>query len=202
MTAGSHDAWLLDFDGTVYHSRPLKLWMALEVALRGPVHLGTLRRFRHEHERIREHLTDAVESPFDLQVARTAEALNVTAERVREVVDEWMFERPQKWIRRHLRAALLEQARAFRAQGGKLAIVSDYPVSRKLRALDGALAVDIIVANGEQNGPGRLKPHPDGYLRAAQQLGVAPERCLVIGDRPDADGLAATRAGMAFRLVR
>jgi FMN phosphatase YigB (HAD superfamily) len=39
-------------------------------------------------------------------------------------------------------------------------------------------------------------------LRAAEVLGVAPKHCLVIGDRDDADGLAAENAGMAFRKER
>ena len=60
---------------------------------------------------------------------------------------------------------------------------------------------DVIVASGEENGPRRLKPDPEGYLRAAELLQVAPERCLVIGDRDDADGGAARAANMAFRLV-
>ncbi len=39
----------------------------------------------------------------------------------------------------------------------------------------------------------RGKPHPDGYLQAARQLGVTPERCLVIEDSEVgiAAGLAA-----------
>lgn len=40
------------------------------------------------------------------------------------------------------------------------------------------------------------KPDPEGYLMAAERLGVLPERCLVIEDTPA--GLeAARRAGMA-----
>jgi beta-phosphoglucomutase-like phosphatase (HAD superfamily) len=42
----------------------------------------------------------------------------------------------------------------------------------------------------------RGKPHPDIFLYAAEQIGVAPERCLVIED--SANGvLAARAAGMA-----
>ncbi|HMJ15422.1 MAG TPA: HAD-IA family hydrolase, partial [Polyangiaceae bacterium] len=65
-----------------------------------------------------------------------------------------------------------------------------------------ATLFDTVVASGEPDGPRRLKPHPDGYLAAAQRLGVPAERCLVIGDRQDADGAAATAAGMQFRWVR
>lgn len=38
----------------------------------------------------------------------------------------------------------------------------------------------------------RPKPHPDVYLHAARELGVAPERCLVVED--SVTGLAAARA--------
>jgi beta-phosphoglucomutase-like phosphatase (HAD superfamily) len=38
-------------------------------------------------------------------------------------------------------------------------------------------------------------------LQAASELGISPEECLVLGDRQDADGEAARRAGMAFRLI-
>jgi sugar-phosphatase len=38
---------------------------------------------------------------------------------------------------------------------------------------------------------GRGKPDPEGYLSAAERLGVAPERCLVIEDTPA--GLEAAR---------
>jgi len=39
----------------------------------------------------------------------------------------------------------------------------------------------------------RGKPHPDVFLRAAQRLGVAPERCVVIEDAPV--GIQAAKAG-------
>jgi beta-phosphoglucomutase-like phosphatase (HAD superfamily) len=57
------------------------------------------------------------------------------------------------------------------------------------------------VASGEPGGARWLKPHPEGYVTAAERLGVAPGRCLVVGDRMDVDGEAAKLAGMAFRLV-
>ena len=84
----------------------------------------------------------------------------------------------------------------------KLALVSDYPVRRKLDALGLPLEFDAIVANGEAGGPKSLKPNPEGYLLAADRLGTSPRRCLVVGDREDADGDAALRAGMSFLLVR
>lgn len=195
------DAWLLDFDGTLYHSGPVKRAMALQLLTSGWFVLPTLRRFRKEHERLRQTLDETVADPFVLQLERTAEALGVDVSRVTAVVDEWMFTRPQATIARCVRSDLILRINEFQASGGKLAIVSDYPARKKLSAVSGLPKIEVIVASGEPGGPGRLKPHPDGYLKAARALNVETDRCLVIGDRQDADGEAAKRAGMAFELV-
>ncbi|MBK7581293.1 MAG: HAD-IA family hydrolase [Myxococcales bacterium] len=197
----SAKAWLVDLDGTLYVARWVKLAMAAELALSGWGSVGTLRRFRKEHELLREELDEDVPSPFQAQVERAASALGVPSSEVEQRVTEWMIERPQKWIRRFGRTDLLQEISDFRAQGGKTALVSDYPARGKLAALGAEALFDVVVANGEPGGPPRLKPHPAGYLEAARRLGVAPEACLVIGDRDDADGAAARAAGMTFRRV-
>jgi HAD superfamily hydrolase (TIGR01549 family) len=194
-------AYLVDFDGTLYRSTPVKIAMAAELACFGLPAVGVLRRFRHAHEELRGSPGPADVSPFERQIAYTAEALGVSSDRVRSVVQDWMFDRPRKWIRRSLRHALVAELRSARAEGRKLAIVSDYPATFKLSALSGHLEFDTVVSNGEPGGPTQLKPDPEGYLIAAARLQVPSERCLVIGDREDADGEAARRAGMQFRLV-
>jgi HAD superfamily hydrolase (TIGR01509 family) len=207
VVRGKHDAWLVDLDGTLYTARWVKLAMGAELAVFGWSAIAILRRFRHEHEALRAELArgTALEvghaSPFAAQVARTATALAVSSERVELVVRDWMLDRPQKWIRRFPRSSLLAELREFRAEGGRTALVSDYPALKKLRALAAEPLFDVVVASGEEHGPRNLKPDPEGYLRAAALLGVEPARCLVIGDREDADGAAARAAHMDFRLV-
>lgn len=174
--------------------------MMAELSFGGWTAFATLRRFRSEHERLRHDQREASD-PYRLQLERTAVALGSDPERVERLVREWMLERPGKWLRRFRRRALLDELASFRHAGGRLALVSDYPARAKLSALGCAQLFDAIVANGEDGGARWLKPHPDGYLSAAEQLGVAPEDCLVLGDRADADGEAARRAGMAFRHV-
>lgn len=197
-----HAAWLLDLDGTLYRPGPVKRMMALELVCAGWFAIPTLRRFRHQHEELRRNLHEPVESPFELQLLETARALGRDRQTVELTIRRWMFERPTKWIHQFTRHDLVSEIGDFKRGGGRLAVVSDYPATTKLAALRGLPSVDVIVANGEPGGPGRLKPYPDGYLEAARRLDVPPERCLVIGDRDDADGEAARRAGMGFRLVR
>jgi len=200
---GEFDAWLLDFDGTLYRHLPVRLAMAAELAMMGIPSIPLIRRFRKEQELLRcEGLAADGKSPYETQIEKTALALNQPIEQVLKVVREWMEQRPGKWLRLFRRRRLLMEIGLFRAQGGKTAIVSDYPAATKLAALRVSGLFDVTIASGEDGGPKTLKPSPEGYLLAAKRLGVTPEQCLVIGDRDDADGEAARRANMAFRLLK
>lgn len=211
-----YTAWLVDLDGTLYRPRPLRALMAAELLLTGTVRIRTLREFRRQHELLRDEMRpDQPQSssqqanrqqpdvtPFAIQLERTARSLGKPVEAVEQVVRRWMIERPSKWLPLCARTGLLHELTSYRAQGGRLALVSDYPARRKLEALKRFIEFDAVIANGEAGGPKRLKPDPEGYLLAAKALDVPPEQCLVVGDREDADGAAAAAAGMAFRWVR
>jgi HAD superfamily hydrolase (TIGR01549 family) len=195
-------AWLIDLDGTLYRSLPVKLAMAMELALTSRRTRKSVLVFRQEHVRLRKEQSKPVASPYRLQMERAARRLGIDPEELEPLIAEWMIRRPTRWLAALKRDGLLEEIADFRALGGKTALVSDYPALQKLRALGAEAYFDVVIANGEAGGPERLKPHADGYLLAAAQLGVSPEQCLVIGDRDDADGVAARHAKMAFRLIR
>jgi HAD superfamily hydrolase (TIGR01509 family) len=202
--AQSYQAWLVDLDGTLYRPTLVKLAMAFELGLLGWGAVKTLRTFRHAHERIRAGDSESliVGNPFERQLEHAARALGRPRADVERLVRHWMFERPLKWVARSKRGDLLLALEAYRARGGKTALVSDYPATGKLQALGAVGLFDVVVSSGEPGGPSKLKPHPEGYLSAAAQLGVEPERCLVIGDRDDADGAAGRAAGMGVHIIR
>jgi len=178
--------------------------MAAELLLFGWSSIRTLRTFRHAHEALRHDAGEGALalSPFHRQLEHAAQRLGRPSSDVERIVREWMFERPLKWVARAKRQALLDALQTYRAGGGRTALVSDYPASGKLRALGALQHFDLVVSSGEEGGPSKLKPHPEGYLSAASRLGIEPARCLVIGDRDDADGEAARAAGMGLCLIR
>ena len=197
----NYAAWLIDLDGTLYRSLPVKVAMGIALCFADRRVRRVIRTFRREHEALR-HSEPAIDaSPFELQVARTAERLCQPIEEVRAIVDDWMFARPGRWLRLFRRRGLLEEIARFRANGGQTALVSDYPARVKLAALEATELFDVVVANGESNSPYRLKPSPQPFVSAARQLGLPCDQCLVLGDRLDADGMAARQAGMAFRHI-
>jgi len=191
------DACLVDLDGTLYWQLPVRLAMACELALFGRRDIRLIARFRREQEALR-NLDVEQTCPYQTQLERTTQALQGDATQIQAAVKRWMEERPGKWLWLWRRRSLLTRLAAFQQAGGKTALVSDYPARRKLAALDAQHLFDIVIACGEPGGPSQLKPSPQGYLLAAERLEVDPRRCLVIGDRADADGEAARRAGMQF----
>jgi FMN phosphatase YigB (HAD superfamily) len=141
-------------------------------------------------------------SAFEQQICRTAERLELPLPSVQAVVERWMVERPGKWIRLFRRRSLLASIATHRSGGGRAALVSDYPARRKLASLAASELFEVVIANGEGGTTYALKPHPGAYIAAAEQLATPPGDCVVIGDRFDADGLAARSAGMAFCHVK
>ena len=197
----NHKAWLVDLDGTLYHALPVKAAMCAELLTASSRVRKIIRAFRHQHEALRLNGSPEMSSPFEVQLEAAAWELGLSDSAVRSVIDEWMFRRPCKWLSLFPRASLLREIVQFRATGGQTALVSDYPARQKLEALNATNLFDVIIASGEFDGPSQLKPDPNGFLKAASKLGVAAHQCLVLGDRPDADGLAAASAGMSFRLI-
>jgi HAD superfamily hydrolase (TIGR01509 family) len=87
----------------------------------------------------------------------------------------------------------LEALAELRARGVSLAVASSSPRERLDRTLNHiGLAFPVSVAGDEiEHG----KPAPDMFLVAAERLGVAPERCVVVED--SVPGVAAgVAAGM------
>ena len=85
--------------------------------------------------------------------------------------------------------------RRLKQEGRKTAIVSSAPrenVRVLLRSLGLEEMFEAVVA--EEDAP-RGKPDPQGFLLAAEKLGVAPAECVVIEDAPGGVE-AAKRAGM------
>lgn len=80
---------------------------------------------------------------------------------------------------------------ALYAAGVKIAVVSNigFDIRPLLAAWGMAHVIDAVILSYEV---GCLKPDPKIFLRACSQLGVAPERVLMVGDTPaDAGAISA-----------
>ncbi len=189
-----------DVDGTLYRQAPLRLYMAAELALHAVRSCDvTTIRVLSRYRRIRERMGEAETADFlPALVTETARTCGVAEEQVRSVVAEWIERRPLRHLAGCRYPRLPELFAALRRKGKSVGILSDYPVAAKLQAL--GLTADHAVC-AEDPDIGVLKPHPKGLLALIDAAGATPRATVLIGDRPDRDGLAAQRAG-ARALIR
>jgi HAD superfamily hydrolase (TIGR01549 family) len=197
------EALIFDVDGTLYDQGKLRRRMFLDLVVglaRNPLFIQQIKvlyAFRKNRERLSES-GDDVRSIEKRQYAEVAQALGLSSEEVRRIVNDWVFEKPLKHLARCLYPGVKDLFSLLRQKKIKVGIFSDYPCDAKLRALD--LKVDVMVCATDEH-VDRFKPHPAGLLFTARELGVPVKQCFLIGDRDDKDGECARRAGMPYLIL-
>jgi HAD superfamily hydrolase (TIGR01509 family) len=180
---GQFDAYLFDCDGTIADTMPLhyKSWSKV----------------------LAEEGCSFSEDEFygyaGMPVAETVRLLNelhglaMSPEGVSQKREELYFEHL------HLVTPIQEVLEQIHAHHGKIpfAVVSGSPRASVLKTLGVLGLVDLfpVIVGAEDTRRG--KPHPDPFLLAARELGVAPEKCLVFEDG-DFGIKSAEAAGMKW----
>ncbi len=155
-----------------------------------------LRSYRNAQESMRGH---DVEYP-DLQEAQirfASEHSRCDEALVRRCVEMWMQEQPLPHLLLHRMPKLLELLQELKKRGVRTAVCSDYPAVEKLHALEIGNYFDVI-KTAQDADVRRFKPHPRSLEAALAALSIPPEEAVYFGDRPEVDGEAAARAGVAF----
>lgn len=186
-----------DVDGTLYAQKPLRLRVAAALIghtlrSRSTSTMAVLKTYRTLRERIGDAETPDFESVLLGQVSQRHQ---LSSETVREIIAEWMEQRPLGSLARCRYPTVDRLFERIRASGRLIGILSDYPAHAKLQAM--ALSADHVVSAGEV---GLLKPHPKGLQRLMKLAGTAADETILIGDRDERDGEAARRAGTACLL--
>jgi HAD superfamily hydrolase (TIGR01549 family) len=196
-------AILCDVDGTLYHQGLLRALMVCELCTVpmtrrswGGAQLTwrSLRFFR----RIREELRSVEGAPTalqELQYHAAAQQGGVTHTAIEQAVNEWIYQRPLKYLKLCRRRGLEAFMTFLESRGLPLGVFSDYPVTDKLQSLGMAdkVSVALCATDPEINA---FKPCPKGFLYACALWGLSPEQVLYVGDRPEVDAAGAARAGM------
>jgi HAD superfamily hydrolase (TIGR01509 family) len=185
---------LFDYSGTLFHFEPGSGWPSVtadDAARERLTSLLTAPTLSGEH--LPPDLVDAWERrDLDPDVHRSVYMATIAASGVR-LTDEQTdavyvsLTDPEAWRPYPDTEALL---RRLRAVGVPVAVVSNIawdirPVFRRYGVED--LVGEFVLSYEE----GVAKPDPKIFTVACQRIGVAPERALMIGDSPEADGGAA-----------
>lgn len=189
-------AVIFDMDGTLYDQRKMHKYMIkalFRYYWKRPhkwYELVILYVFRKNRYLI-QNTSDIASLQYDM----VAKSLHVSQDRVRQVVAMWIEEKPLQFMKRCMYDVMPLYFKIIHEQGLKIAVVSDYPVTKKLQAL--GLSADVEVCSTDKD-VNALKPSPEGFLYAAKKMNIKKDCCVVIGDRDDKDGEAARLATMRF----
>lgn len=192
---------IFDVDGTLYTQSRLRKKMAYALLAHYSVRpwrlqdILILHHFRAEREKRTGHAGGDLENAQYLWCAQKG---NYSLDRIRQVVDQWMFTFPNQYLAACMYPGTQRFFAKLRSLDIKIAIYSDYKAHDKLKAMD--LEADLIVSSTDPE-IDRLKPDSKGLLYIADKLGVLPQECLFIGDRQELDGECAINANMPYLIV-
>ena len=191
---------VFDVDGTLYNQRQLRLRMARDLIrhtllARDLGAISVLSKYR----RIREKLARCRVPDFAQRLVReTALAADCPEEQVNALVGEWIQRRPLLYLLGCRYPGVADLFGALKRKGKSIGIFSDYAAVDKLASLQ--LFADYVVSAEDEN-INALKPNPKGLEVLMDAALVEPRATVLVGDRPDRDGLAARQVG-AWSLLR
>ena len=194
-------AFIFDVDGTLYDQTKLRMFMLLEMTIFILFRPWCLKDFKLLWDFRRHRETSTLNTVGDIdnqQYLYVARSSRVAPEKIRELVDDWIFKRPLKYLPSCRYPGVFELFYNLKQRGIGIGVFSDYPSEAKLRVL--GLSADVIVCSTDKH-VDRLKPDPKGLLITAEKLGTPIEDCLFIGDRDEKDGESARRGGMRYLIL-
>ncbi len=177
-----YEAIITDLDGTLYYLRPVRIAMLKEMLL--------------HFWRLRDLLVVKKYRELYAQGLSEKERLAQLPPKAPQVIREWMVQRPLRYVCRYRDGILLRWLEKASAAGVPIIVYSDYPVKEKLAAL--SFAPNLAYSADDL---GCLKPDAAGILRVLAQQSIAPEKCLVIGDRAEKDGVLAANMGAEYSFL-
>lgn len=192
---------IFDVDGTLYDQSKLRKKMLFSLLTYYAIRpwklkeMLILQHFRMEREKKAGSFFKDLENE---QYNWCAVKGKYPIEKVREVVDRWIFRFPNQYLADCLYPDTQSFFDALRKEGKTVAIYSDYKAHDKMKAM--GLEADLIVSSTDPD-INCLKPEPKGLLSISEKLKVSTDECLFIGDRQEMDGECAIRANMPYLII-
>jgi putative hydrolase of the HAD superfamily len=176
-----------DVDGTLY---PESLMYLNSIPF-------ALRHFRlvHAFARVRRRLRDepSGEDFRGVQARLLAAELGIDAARAGRLIEKSIYGEWEKTLRRiRPRRHLRETLGILKERGLKLALLSDFPIGRKLEYLGLEGFWDFTLCTEDS---GRLKPHPGSFRELLGRFGIGARELLYVGNHYQYDILGARAVG-------
>ena len=200
------DTLIFNVDGTLYDQTPVRrriIWRLLRANLKEPAQafltLRALSAYRDAQEFLRAARYGG-EDIYETQLELASKWTGLQKHTVASNVARWMEREPLDLVARSIRQGVFEFLQAAKMYGFKLGVFSDYPAIEKIAAMGLTHFFDVLVSAQDPEVQ-RFKPDGRGIEVTLGRLGVEKNRALYIGDRPDVDAAAASRAGIRCVII-
>jgi putative hydrolase of the HAD superfamily len=189
------DAVAFDLDGTLYPN--ISFYRLLLPFLSKNMRL--LRAFGGARAVLRRPAAASADF-YTEQAEITAKLLRADAAETKKRIEEAIYLGWEPLFKKvRLYPYVKESLGALKGAGLKLALLSDFPLGKKLEHLGLEGFWDAAFSSEET---GRLKPDPLPFTILARRLGVRRERILYVGNSARYDAAGARAAGMKTALIR
>ena len=189
---------VFDLDGTLYNKRGLSLRMVLHA----PLDIRKMQAERATRASMKGMWLGDEKHFYETFFQRMAARMHCSATAAEQWYNHRYMPLMVKMIGKYqpLNEWVLPFIHDCQHTGIKLVLLSDYGFAKeKLQALGlSPTLFDLVISAPELGG---LKPAPELMRIITERMGVAPQECLVIGDRDDTDGEMARRTDAQFRKV-
>ena len=187
-------AVIFDLDGTLYDKSRLPLRLIGRQILRGKLFM--LKRERSVRKELKgKYFGD--EANFENAFFREFHRKNAK---------KWFYDAYMpdtiKILKKHYHIApwVEDCIETLKNKNIKIAVFSDYGfVEEKLNSIGfNSQWADYLF---DAPSLGGLKPCKEAFINVCKTMNIAPQHCLMVGDREDTDGAGANAAGMQFKKI-
>lgn len=184
---------VFDIDGTLYPNRS----MYIQSARFFLTHFRLVKHFSHVRKELRK--VGRIENFHALQAELLAIEMKISRDKAAQLIEEKLY---GKWERTFRKVkpfkTIIPFLEKLKEKGIPMAILSDFPVGRKLEyfGLEGYWSV---IRSSHQSG--YLKPSAKPFLEMAKKMDLNPEDILYVGNNYSYDAVGSHKAGMKSALI-
>lgn len=185
---GDIEAIAFDIDGTLYAQWRIHLisWVHYVHHAIFFLHYGLVRNELHGMEPNPEFRR--------IQAEKMAKHLHCSVEQAEEKLEKIVYKGLEKYFKIiPCYKECVETIKAFKDAGFKIALLSDFPPEQKGEIWGVKQYCDVVLGT---EALGALKPDPYSFIKMAEQLNVAPEKILYVGNSRKYDVKGSKAAGM------
>ena len=197
-----YDAFIIDFDGTLYYKLPLKIGMFIRIVAYLILHPYKYKDILiiKEYRVMRKKRIYADSTNFyHEQYKYLANKYNYDINYIKDIINKWMFIIPKRYINKYQNKKLIKIINDMYELNKKIIIYSDYPIEDKISVLN--VKYHYLFSSNDEIIK-CMKPDSRGLKNIIKLIDIDKKKILYIGDDNYLDGECAKNSSISFINVR